>query len=430
MLRRLQWQALRCPGPLPAELQGDGAQHAEVQPGDGGLDSSSSSSSGDGSSGSANSSGEPSSSSSEPASSGSASVSGVSGWNGAAVSWHRSLDEVALQGPALYIAHEFLDALPVHQFQRTGGPAVHCITGVSLGLRWGWGWLEGLPRHTAANHHTPLPYCRARLVRAAGGCGLSRLPPTPAHGAVAGAHARGARAAAAPPAPAAAGAAGGAGCPGGLPAGGACWRVVLLGLLVEQLCAGAQLQQPLGPACLLAAPERSPASRVPQSMALAESLGRRVAQHGGAALIIDYGQVGRGLPGRLIGSPDALPVQPRSDAHSLLPAAPLPATPPHSSQPPALPPRFFPPSPTAPAAGRPLPRLAAGHPAARLCGPAGGAGGGRPEQPGGLLGAAVRVGPGIGVAVPGRCALHFPACRLDTGGSIHTPAAACTDLPP
>ncbi len=29
-----------------------------------------------------------------------------------------------------------------------------------------------------------------------------------------------------------------------------------------------------------------------QGMALAESLGKRVAEHGGAALIIDYGQVG------------------------------------------------------------------------------------------------------------------------------------------
>lgn len=33
----------------------------------------------------------------------------------------------------------------------------------------------------------------------------------------------------------------------------------------------------------------------PQGMALAESLALRVAQHGGAALIIDYGQVAAGL---------------------------------------------------------------------------------------------------------------------------------------
>lgn len=39
------------------------------------------------------------------------------------VRWHRSLDEVGADCPTLYIAHEFFDALPVHQFQRTGeGP--------------------------------------------------------------------------------------------------------------------------------------------------------------------------------------------------------------------------------------------------------------------------------------------------------------------
>lgn len=44
--------------------------------------------------------------------------SGTSGISGAEVSWHRSLDDVPTGGPAIYIAHEFLDALPVHQFQR------------------------------------------------------------------------------------------------------------------------------------------------------------------------------------------------------------------------------------------------------------------------------------------------------------------------
>lgn len=42
--------------------------------------------------------------------------------SGVPVSWHRSLDEVPAQPdspPALYLGHEFLDALPVHQFQRT-----------------------------------------------------------------------------------------------------------------------------------------------------------------------------------------------------------------------------------------------------------------------------------------------------------------------
>lgn len=41
--------------------------------------------------------------------------------SGMRISWHRSLEEVdagACAGPALYVAHEFLDALPVHQFER------------------------------------------------------------------------------------------------------------------------------------------------------------------------------------------------------------------------------------------------------------------------------------------------------------------------
>ena len=35
------------------------------------------------------------------------------------IQWHRSLDEVPDDLPTVYIAHEFLDALPVHQFQKT-----------------------------------------------------------------------------------------------------------------------------------------------------------------------------------------------------------------------------------------------------------------------------------------------------------------------
>lgn len=41
---------------------------------------------------------------------------------GVAVTWHRSLEEVPEDGkPIFVIAHEFLDALPVHQFQKTAG---------------------------------------------------------------------------------------------------------------------------------------------------------------------------------------------------------------------------------------------------------------------------------------------------------------------
>lgn len=39
--------------------------------------------------------------------------------SGVQVHWHRSLDEVPHDLPTVYIAHEFLDALPVHQFQKT-----------------------------------------------------------------------------------------------------------------------------------------------------------------------------------------------------------------------------------------------------------------------------------------------------------------------
>ncbi|CAK0783585.1 hypothetical protein CVIRNUC_006784 [Coccomyxa viridis] len=49
----------------------------------------------------------------------SGSCSYESNLSGAQVRWHRSLDDVTGDIPTLYIAHEFLDALPVHHFQRT-----------------------------------------------------------------------------------------------------------------------------------------------------------------------------------------------------------------------------------------------------------------------------------------------------------------------
>lgn len=181
VLRGLQWQALRCPGPPPA-ADSDTSAGADPQQGEQGQQAcssiGSSTSSGD------NSSGAPSSEA----------ISGVSGWSGAHVSWHRSLEEVEPEGPALYIAHEFLDALPVHQFQRTGG-----YTGAAgvpwPGLDWGASACRLLPSETYAVSTagstgracpcplhvllpplisvpacplTPTP--RARLVRAAGGC--------------------------------------------------------------------------------------------------------------------------------------------------------------------------------------------------------------------------------------------------------------------
>lgn len=44
--------------------------------------------------------------------------SGISGINGCAIEWHDTLDTVRA-GPTVIIAHEFFDAMPVHQFQRT-----------------------------------------------------------------------------------------------------------------------------------------------------------------------------------------------------------------------------------------------------------------------------------------------------------------------
>jgi hypothetical protein len=43
---------------------------------------------------------------------------GVSGFGGVPVAWHETLDGVP-DGPTILIAHEFFDAMPVHQFTRT-----------------------------------------------------------------------------------------------------------------------------------------------------------------------------------------------------------------------------------------------------------------------------------------------------------------------
>ncbi|CAI5473967.1 unnamed protein product [Closterium sp. Yama58-4] len=44
---------------------------------------------------------------------------GVSGLSGASVTWHSALEDVPEGVPTILIAHEFFDALPVHQFQKT-----------------------------------------------------------------------------------------------------------------------------------------------------------------------------------------------------------------------------------------------------------------------------------------------------------------------
>lgn len=129
--------------------------------------------------------------------------------SGISVTWHRSLDEVpdgASAGPALYIAHEFIDALPVHQFQKSGR-----------------GWCERLVDEAPADS----PY-HFQMVLSPG--------PTPA-------------------------------------------SRTMLPLRLEGL----------------EIPTRTALDAIeicPQGMATAEALGTRVAAHGGAALLIDYGQDG------------------------------------------------------------------------------------------------------------------------------------------
>jgi len=48
---------------------------------------------------------------------------GISGLNSCEVFWHSTIDQLPLlpNCPSIYIAHEFLDALPVHQFIRAEG---------------------------------------------------------------------------------------------------------------------------------------------------------------------------------------------------------------------------------------------------------------------------------------------------------------------
>jgi hypothetical protein len=118
-LRRTQWQALRC----SAEGAGLEVGATAGQPASGGPAGGEGGSAveGSGEGGSTSGSGGESDPPDE----------GVSGWNGARVSWHRSLEAVVPQCPTLYLAHEFLDALPVHQFQRTGGWLPQYCSGIA-----------------------------------------------------------------------------------------------------------------------------------------------------------------------------------------------------------------------------------------------------------------------------------------------------------
>lgn len=168
---------------------------------------------------------------------------GSSELNGAAVAWRRSLEEVEGGAPTLYIAHEFIDALPVHQFQRTGGQCEegggYCSRVALAGCCGRWA-----PLLTAADAALPCAergWCE-RLVDIAS-------PDSPLHLRMVLS-------------------------PGATPA-----ARLLLPRRLEQL--------PLKARAALEALEVCP-----QGMSTAEALATRVARDGGAALIVDYGQDG------------------------------------------------------------------------------------------------------------------------------------------
>jgi NADH dehydrogenase [ubiquinone] 1 alpha subcomplex assembly factor 7 len=102
-LRRAQWVALRCTGGEQRSGVGSGGGETGVGEGGGGG---------------------------QDAVEGTSSVSG----GGVRVRWRATLDEVPQEGPpTVYLAHEFFDALPVHQFVRDKGgrckgtgPAASC----------------------------------------------------------------------------------------------------------------------------------------------------------------------------------------------------------------------------------------------------------------------------------------------------------------
>ena len=117
-LRRAQWAALKCRGapPAAAAAAAEGIGSGSIGSGSSGSGSSGSGSSGSGSGGAARVD--------EMAGVAMVGAEGDEASSGVPVRWRGSLEEVpggAGEPPAVYLAHEFFDALPVHQFVRAGG---------------------------------------------------------------------------------------------------------------------------------------------------------------------------------------------------------------------------------------------------------------------------------------------------------------------
>ncbi|MEW5301666.1 MAG: hypothetical protein WDW36_004512 [Sanguina aurantia] len=138
-MRKLQWEALRCTVDTASPHDHSHGHSGSTPPGSSPVSDSGSGSSGSGGSsggGGSGGSGSVAQESSEVLD-GSSSISsadsapvvsnissvapalqGCSGYSDVKVTWHASIDSVPTAEPALYIAHEFFDALPVHQFVR------------------------------------------------------------------------------------------------------------------------------------------------------------------------------------------------------------------------------------------------------------------------------------------------------------------------
>jgi len=255
-LRRVQWGALKC-SPVDG---GDGAVGVGSGSGSGSSEASNSINEGGGSRSSSSGSSSTSSGSSSTSSSGSAirsgtdqqqAFEGVSGVGGASarVKWHASLEEVPLEGPpVIYIAHEFFDALPVHQFVK-GGRCAAPAGCMGPAVAW-WGlhvhagaWMQVVLLHAELQACTPmrtpgqpqhasLSYTK-RLAREDGGhrAGDGARPPPPPIRPVPQAHARRRAAAAASAGAAAKGATGQVGGSGGAHGGAASFCRCLCRLL-------------------------------------------------------------------------------------------------------------------------------------------------------------------------------------------------------